>query len=140
MSIKKFLVGLIMATLVVGGCATVKNFLCSPTDAQKEAANVGKAVVSTLLVAATVYSGGNAVVGLLSQNALPVFDQVVAGYCVAQTQWDSAVKALELAANQTTQLAQSEQPKSGFKAGQMKVATTNLDVNGAIDYIKVVKW
>jgi hypothetical protein len=136
---KYFVTILMSLVILLGGCAYVNQFLCKPTDAQREAANVGKAVVSTLLVAATVYSGGNAVVSLLNQNAIPVFDQVVQGYCVAQTQWDSAVKALELASSQTNQLAAAQQPKQMMKSGQLKVAN-GMDVNGAIDFIKVIKW
>ena len=122
------------------GCAYFKQFMCSPTAAQVEAANVGKAVISTLLVAATVYTGGNAIVTLLNQNAIPVFDKVVAGYCVLQSEWDSAANALELANSKTDQLAAAVQTKAPMmKAGALKVSPT-LDVNGAIEVVKRVVW
>ena len=135
---KKLLV-MLMAIVLVGGCATVKGFFCSPTEKQIEAANVGKAIVSTLLVAATVYTGGNAIVSLLSANALTVYDRVVAGYCVAQSEWDTATQALKDASEQTDKLAAAAQPKAPLKSGKLKI-TPNTDVKGAIDFVETIKW
>jgi hypothetical protein len=129
---KKFLI-VLMSVMLFGGCSYLNGFLCNPTAKQTEAANVGKAVVSTLLVAAVVYSGGNEVVSLLNQNAIPVFEKVVQGYCVAQSEWDTAVAAVELAANKTNEIAAASQP---FKAKPTPV----VDVTNAIDIIKPVRW
>jgi len=97
---KKFMAILALVVLV-GGCAGINQFLCNPTSAQVEAANVGKAVASTILSGATYYSG-NAVVALVSTYAIPVYDRVIAGYCVAQSEWDAATAAIQEANNQAT--------------------------------------
>jgi hypothetical protein len=135
---KKLLV-MLMAIVLVGGCAWTKGFFCNPTEKQIEAANVGKAVVSALLVAATVYTGGSAVVTLLNASALTVYNKVVAGYCVAQADWDAATQALKDASAQTDKLAAAAQPKAPLKSGKLKI-TPNTDVKGAIDFVETIKW
>ena len=95
----KIVVLVMVMALVLGGCAAVNSFLCSPTPQQTEAANVGLALAQAALTAATVYVGGP-LVGALSSQAIPVFQKVIAGYCVAQADWDVAVAALQ--SNQTT--------------------------------------
>jgi len=95
----------------MGGCAVINQFLCSPTPSQTESANVGKAVASAILAGATYYSG-NAVMALVNAYAIPVYDRVIAGYCVAQSEWDAAVAAIQEANNQA--IAQGGTVK-GFK-------------------------
>jgi hypothetical protein len=96
---KRFLAILVVVAMV-GGCAAINQFLCHPTDSQIAAANTGYAMAQSVL-AGTSSLTGNPVVALLSANAIPVFQQVIAGYCVVQAEWDSAVAALQDAANQT---------------------------------------
>ena len=107
---KRFIVILALVT-VMGGCADINQFLCSPTSSQTESANVGKAVASAILAGATYYSG-NAVMALVNTYAIPVYDRVIAGYCVAQSEWDAAVAAIQEANNQA--IAQGGTVK-GFK-------------------------
>ena len=107
---KRFTVILVIVALV-GGCTGVNQFLCSPTPSQTESANVGKAVASAILAGATYYSG-NAVMALVNTYAIPVYDRVIAGYCVAQSEWDAAVAAIQEANNQA--IAQGGTVK-GFK-------------------------
>ena len=107
---KRFIVILALVT-VMGGCADINQFLCSPTPSQTESANVGKAVASAILAGATYYSG-NAVITLVNTYAIPVYDRVIAGYCVAQSEWDAAVAAIQEANNQA--IAQGGTVK-GFK-------------------------
>ena len=107
---KRFIVILALVT-VMGGCASINQFLCSPTPSQTESANVGKAVASAILAGATYYSG-NAVMTLVNAYAIPVYDRVIAGYCVAQSEWDAAVAAIQEANNQA--IAQGGTVK-GFK-------------------------
>ena len=97
---KRFIVILVIVALV-SGCTGVNQFLCSPTSSQIESANVGKAVASAILAGTTYYSG-NAVVALVNTYAVPIYDRVIAGYCVAQSEWDAATAAIREANNQAT--------------------------------------
>ena len=47
----------LVLALMVGGCAAFNQFLCSPTDQQTMAANVGLALAQSALTAASVYTG-----------------------------------------------------------------------------------
>jgi hypothetical protein len=125
---KKIIIVIMVAGLLLTGCAAVNSFLCKPTPAQVEAANVGRAVAQSILVAASAYSGGNPVIALVSANALPVFDKVLQGYCVVQAQWDSAVIAVQDADSQMQSLAWVE--KAMRPAGAAK----------QVEYLKSVRW
>jgi hypothetical protein len=127
---KKFLAILVVLAMV-GGCTAVNQFLCKPTEAQVEAANIGKAVAQSILVAAAAFSG-NAVVALISQSALPVFNQIQQGYCVTQAQWDAAVAALKDANAQTTAVAMTRKG--------MKAIPTQTDITNAINSIVDTRW
>lgn len=90
-----YVLAVLLALMLVGGCASFNQFLCSPTDSQSQAADVGLAVAQSILTAAAMYSGGGEVITAIAGQAVPIFRQVVQGYCVTQAQWDAAVKALE---------------------------------------------
>ena len=70
---KKILVVLMAMAMLLTGCASVNSFLCSPTPAQTEAANVGLALAQAALAAASVYAGGGEIVSALATQAIPVF-------------------------------------------------------------------
>lgn len=85
---------------MVSGSAC-NQFLCKPTDDQINKANTGYAIAQSILnVAATigpVAAGAPELAPLVqqvSQAAIPVFKQVIDGYCVTQAEWDNAVQKL----------------------------------------------
>ena len=96
----KKLIGVTVVFLLLAGCATVNGFFCSPTQSQTAAADTAKAMAQVILAGVASLTG-NPIVTLISINALPVFDKVIQGYCVAQADWDSAVTALQQASQQT---------------------------------------
>jgi hypothetical protein len=121
----------VLAIIVLfNGCAAINQFLCNPTPAQIEAANVGKVVADTIISAASYYTG-NAVVALISQNAIPVFNKVVSGYCVAQSEWDAAVGALQTANKQVNALAWNK---------SIKAVQTVKNFDTAMATLQAVRW
>ena len=117
---KKLIVCLMVVGLMLAGCTAINNFLCKPTAAQTEAAQVGLALAQAALVAASVYVGGGTIVTALTNQAIPVFQKVVAGYCVIQADWNTATETVAQA-----------QPATATKA---------MAVNPAIQMLRDVKW
>lgn len=117
-------VAILAVLLMAGGCSGLNQFLCHPTDSQTEAANVGMAVAQSILSGLSYFTG-NPVVSLVSVNAIPVFQRVVQGYCVAQDSWDAAVTALAAAQAQA-------KAQGGAKAFPK--------VQGQIQYLQSVRW
>lgn len=127
--------------LLAPGCATIQaatspitNFFCHPTTSQVQAANIGKAVAQAILVAAGTYIGGP-VIAAISTQAIPIFDKVIAGYCVLQADWDQAAAALAAANTQTKAVALSKGAPGKFKA-----ATGPTDIDNDIAVIQAVQW
>lgn len=98
------------------GCASVNSFLCKPTAQQTEAATVGETVAQSALVAASTYVGGEAIVTALATVAIPIFKKVVAGYCVLQAEWDTAVNTVATAQTTTKSRALSDPTIAKLKA------------------------
>ena len=115
---KKLLVVLMAMAMLLTGCASVNSFLCSPTPAQTEAANVGLALAQAALAAASVYAGGGEIVSALATQAIPVFRKVVAGYCATQADWNTAVEAV----------------------AQAQPATKAMVINPQIQILRDTKW
>ena len=115
---KKLVVLIMVVGLLFCGCASVNSFLCSPTPAQTEAANVGLALAQAALAAASVYAGGGEIVSALATQAIPVFRKVVAGYCATQADWNTAVEAV----------------------AQAQPAAKAMTVNSAIQMLRDTKW
>lgn len=97
----KKILAVLAVVVVLGGCASINNFLCHPTDSQVAAADTAYAMAQSILAGVSTLTG-NPVVALLSANAIPVFKQVIEGSCVVAEQWQAAVDALQDAANQTS--------------------------------------
>ena len=115
---KKITVAVMIVAMLFCGCAAVNSFLCSPTAAQTEAAQVGLALTQSALTAASVYAGGGAIVTALTNQAIPVFQRVVAGYCSTTAEWNTAVETL----------------------AQAQPATKALAPNPAIEMLRAVRW
>ena len=115
---KKLVVLIMVVGLLFCGCASVNSFLCSPTPAQTEAANVGLALAQAALAAASVYAGGGEIVSALATQAIPVFRKVVAGYCATQADWNTAVEAV----------------------AQAQPATKAMVINPQIQMLRDTKW
>ena len=115
---KKILVVLMAMMMLLTGCASVNSFLCSPTPAQTEAANVGLALAQAALAAASVYAGGGEIVTALATQAIPVFRKVVSGYCATQADWNTAVEAV----------------------AQAQPATKAMVINPQIQILRDTKW
>ena len=115
---KKLVVLIMVVGLLFCGCATVNSFLCSPTPAQTEAANVGLALAQAALAAASVYAGGGEIVSALATQAIPVFRKVVAGYCATQADWNTAVEVV----------------------AQAQPATKAMVINPQIQILRDTKW
>ena len=115
---KKLVVLIMVVGLLFCGCASVNSFLCSPTPAQTEAANVGLALAQAALAAASVYAGGGEIVSALATQAIPVFRKVVAGYCSTTAEWNTAVEAV----------------------AQAQPAAKAMTVNSAIQMLRDTKW
>lgn len=126
---KKLTVVFLILALMFTGCTAINNFLCKPTAAQTEQANVGLAVAQAILVAAASYSGSG-VAALISSQALPVFQKVIQGYCVVQSEWDAAVAALTAANTQTKSLTKAT----------MKAAPGMTTIDSALVKLAGVKW
>jgi hypothetical protein len=110
------IVAMVCISFLSIGCAAFNQFLCSPTNQQTEAANVGLSLAQAALVAIGVYTG-NPVVTVISQQAIPIFEKVRQGYCVTQAEWDQAVTAV---ASTSTAKAVGEAP--------------------AIEFLQSIKW
>ena len=115
---RKIIVALMVVAMMLTGCAAVNSFLCSPTAAQTEAGNVGLALAQAALAAASVYTGGGAIVTALAGQAIPVFRKVVAGYCVAQSDWNTAVETV----------------------AQAQPVAKTMTVNPQITMLQTVRW
>ena len=115
---KKILVVLMAMAMLLTGCASVNSFLCSPTPAQTEAANVGLALAQAALAAASVYAGGGEIVSALATQAIPVFRKVVSGYCSTTAEWNTAVEAV----------------------AQAQPATKAMVINPQIQMLRDTKW
>ena len=120
---KRAAISLIMAFVFIVGCTAINQFLCKPTPAQQEAAQMGKFVAQALAEAASTYID-DPVVKLVATVALPVFDRVLAGYCVVQEEWDDAVAVVEVANDQA-------------KARSRAPSTKN---DQAIEVMQGIKW
>jgi len=114
---RRFVVVLAIMCVLFGGCKYLNSFLCTPTAAQTEGANVGLALVQAALTAASVFVGGGAVVTALTQFAIPTFQKVKDGYCATQAEWDAATTALD----------------------QAQASTKALDTP-ALTFVKSVRW
>ena len=115
---KKVVISLMIVAMLFCGCAAVNSFLCSPTAAQTEAAQVGLALAQAALTAASAYAGGGAIVTALTNQAIPVFQKVVAGYCSTTAEWNTAVETV----------------------AQAQPTTKALAPNPAIEMLRAVRW
>ena len=97
---KKLIASILVTALLLSGCAALDQFSCSPTAQQQEAANVAINVANAIFTAAGTYSGNTTLEALASE--MTVFYQVATqGYCVAQSDWNAAVAALNNAEQAT---------------------------------------
>lgn len=93
-----FFVLVMMVTVGVMSCRTsgtpgpIDNFLCNPTPAQQQAAKVGIAIIQIAFGLGAAYFGQGQLASLV--DAQKIYDRVVSGYCVTQTQWDTATAAV----------------------------------------------
>ena len=115
---KKLVLVLVVLAMVLIGCKTINSFLCSPTAQQTEQANIGLAVAQAALTAAAAYVGGGAIVAALSSQAIPIFQKVVQGYCVLQSEWDTAVNTVD----------------------QAQATAKSKSMNDTIANLRAVKW
>lgn len=98
---KVMLLLLVVAVALMVGGATCNQFLCNPTPEQQTKADVGLAVAQSILSAAAIIVPATTghpelspLAQQISQSAIPVFQRVRDGYCVAQAEWDNAVQKL----------------------------------------------
>ena len=124
---KRLTIMFLILALMFTGCTAFNNFLCKPTAAQTEQANIGLAVAQVILVAAASYTGSG-VAALVSTQAIPVFQKVIQGYCVVQAEWDAAVSALTTANTQTKALT------------KVKAFGTMTSIDSDIIGLQGVKW
>ena len=115
---KKVLALIVVMVMVIIGCTAINQFLCKPTAAQAEAGQVGLALAQAALTAAATWVGGSVIAGALANQAIPVFQKVVQGYCVAQAEWDTAVSTVS----------------------QAQAAAKNRAVDPALIMLGAVKW
>jgi hypothetical protein len=106
-----------------GAGAYINKFLCEPTPEQFEAAQMGKFVAQAVADVASTFVD-DPVIKLVATNAVPVFDKVVAGYCVVQEEWDDAVAIIKVA---------NDQAKSRSRAPSTKN-------DQAIEVMEGIKW
>jgi PBP1b-binding outer membrane lipoprotein LpoB len=124
---RKSVILVLALAMLFAGCSAVNSFLCKPTANQTLAANVGVALIQAALTAASVYTG-NPIALALSSNAKPVFDKVVAGYCVAQVDWDNAVATLQQAQTQPDM------------AAKMISKAKAMNVENPVSFLDSVRW
>lgn len=100
---KKYLVvAILMVCLMIGSCTTLSNLFCKAdenqqTQAQQYLASAQAAINALTPMIGSVPQAQAAVVAL--NLAIPIFNSVIAGTCVAVTQWQDATKAVPAADN-----------------------------------------
>ena len=124
---KKVLAVILIFSFLFCGCAEINKFLCSPTAAQIQAANVMEALAQAAIVAASTFTG-NPIIAGLSQYAIPTAQKIQQGYCVTAEQWTQATNAIAVA-NTNPVVA-----KAISAAGSARA------VEDPIKYLQTVAW
>jgi hypothetical protein len=109
---KKFLAVTVILAMV-SGCATLQNFFCKPTADQQTQAQMyltaAQAELATLQAIPTSPTVEAVIAGL--QIAIPIFQQVIAGTCVAVADFQNAQNTV----NNSKSMVNTIRKKKGLK-------------------------
>lgn len=109
---KKFLATAVILAMV-SGCATMQNFFCKPTANEQTLAQTylqaAQAELATLQAIPTSPTVEAVIAGL--QIAIPIFQQVIAGTCVAVADFQNAQNTV----NNSKSMVNTIRKKKGLK-------------------------